>query len=203
MVENAIEIFRSNDGSIELNVQLDQEAVWLTQKQISELFDKNIRTINEHILNVYKEGELEQEPTIRKFQIVQKEGAREVARETNTYNLDVIISVGYRVKSKRGTQFRQWATKTLKEHLVKGYTLNQKRLEKNFDEFEHAVGLIKQTLHTKALGGDESKGLLEVITGYAKTWLLLQRYDEDALDKHGITKNYLFKIFKENQELLR
>ncbi len=117
------------DGSVLLETTVDEETVWLSQRQMSELFGKNIRTINEHVINVYKERELEKDSTIRKFRIVQKEGKREVEREIDLYNLDVIISVGYRVKSKQGTQFRIWATRVLRQHLLRGYTLDQKRLD--------------------------------------------------------------------------
>jgi len=122
-----IVIYKSKDGP-KLEVRLDKETVWLTQKQMALLFDKEISTINEHIKNIYKEGELDEKSTIRKFRIVQNEGGRRVKRDIEFYNLDVIISVGYRVKSLRGTQFRIWATKTLKQHLVKGYIINEKQL---------------------------------------------------------------------------
>ena len=117
------------DGSVVLETAVDEETVWLNQRQMSELFGKNIKTINEHIGNVYKEGELEKHSTVRKFRIVQTEGKREVEREIDFYNLDVIISVGYRVRSKQGTQFRIWATRVLRQHLLRGYTLDQKRLD--------------------------------------------------------------------------
>jgi hypothetical protein len=121
-------IYQSNDGQVELEVHLEEETVWLTQKQMATLFDKDVRTINEHIKNIFSEGELLTESTIRKFRIVQKEGKRNVARILDCYNLDAIISVGYRVKSMRGTQFRIWATSQLKDHLIKGYTVNERRL---------------------------------------------------------------------------
>lgn len=128
-----IEIFRSASGT-EIEVKLDNETVWLSQAQMCGLFDKNKRTISEHINNVFKDGELERDPTIRKFRTVQIEGKREVARSIEYYNLDVIISVGYRVKSKQGTQFRIWATQRLKDYLVQGFTINEKRLEQKQQE---------------------------------------------------------------------
>jgi hypothetical protein len=127
--ETAIAIYESADGSTATEVRLEGETAWLSQKQMSELFDKDIRTINEHILNVFEEGELKREATIRKFRIVRQEGKRQVEREIDHYNLDVIISVGYRVKSKQGTRFRQWANRILKEYLLQGYALNKHRLE--------------------------------------------------------------------------
>ena len=124
-----IVIYKSKEGP-KLKVRLEDETVWLTQKQMALLFEKGVSTINEHIRNIYKEGELKEEWTIRKFRTVQIEGGRTIEREIEYFNLDMIISVGYRVNSKRATQFRIWATKTLKDHLVKGYTINEKRLLK-------------------------------------------------------------------------
>lgn len=124
-----IEIFQSQDGEIEFSVNVFEETVWLTQKQMSLLFDKDLRTINEHIKNCFKEGEISNS-TIRNFRIVQVEGNRNVTRNIEHYNLDVIISVGYRVKSARGTQFRKWATKILKQYLLNGYAINENRIRK-------------------------------------------------------------------------
>jgi hypothetical protein len=122
-------IYQTEDGRTRIQVRLENETVWLTQKLMAELFQKDVRTINEHIRNIYEEGELSPEATIRKFRIVQTEGARQVSRETDFYNLDVIISVGYRVKSHRGTQFRIWATQRLREYIIKGFTLDDERLK--------------------------------------------------------------------------
>ena len=124
---NDIVIYK--DGSVALDVTVEHDTVWLSQKQMSELFAKSVKTINEHIGNIYTEGELDKYTTVRKFRIVQTEGKREVEREIDYYSLDVTISVGYRVKSKQSTQFRIWATSVLKQHLLKGYTLDQKRLD--------------------------------------------------------------------------
>ena len=124
-----ITIYQTRDKKVELAVKLEQETVWLTQKQMAVLFGKDVRTVNEHISNLFKENELAPESTIRNFRIVHPEGARQVARNVVFYNLDVIISVGYRVKSHRGTQFRIWATGVLRKHLVDGYTLNEERLQ--------------------------------------------------------------------------
>jgi len=122
-------IYQTEDGRTRIQVRLEDETVWLTQKLMAELFQKDVRTINEHIRNIYEEGELLPETTIRKFRIVQTEGSRQVSREVDFYNLDVIISVGYRVKSHRGTQFRIWATQRLREYIVKGFTLDDERLK--------------------------------------------------------------------------
>lgn len=126
---SAFILFKTEDESVSVDVLLEDETVWLTQKQMAVLFDKNVMTINEHIKNIYNEGELTENSTIRKFLIVQKEGSREVSREVLSYNLDVIISVGYRVKSLRGTQFRIWATKRLNEYIRKGFTMDDERLK--------------------------------------------------------------------------
>ncbi len=121
--------YQTEDGRTRIQVRLEDETVWLTQKLMAELFQKDVRTINEHIGNIYEEGELSPEATIRKFRIVQTEGSRQVSRDVDFYNLDVIISVGYRVKSHRGTQFRIWATQRLREYIVKGFTLDDDRLK--------------------------------------------------------------------------
>lgn len=139
-----IAIYQSADGSIATEVRLEGDTVWLSQKQMADLFDKDVRTINEHVINAFDEGELAREATIRNFRIVRQEGQRQVEREIEHYNLDVIISVGYRVKSKQGTQFRIWASRVLKDYLVQGYTLNQQRLEaqqEKMDELRQAIAL--------------------------------------------------------------
>src|SRR3989304_50585 len=122
-------IYQTEDGQTKVQVRLQDETVWLSQKLMAYLFQKDVRTINEHIKNIYDEGELMQESTIRNFRIVQTEGNREITRNVDHYNLDVIISVGYRVKSHRGTQFRIWATRRLREYIVKGFTLDDERLK--------------------------------------------------------------------------
>ena len=158
-------IYQTRGGKSFLEVKLEQETVWLTQKQMAELFGKSRVTVTEHIQNVFKEGELEEKTVCREFRHTAEDGK---IYPTQYYNLDVIISVGYRVKSKQGTQFRIWATQVLKDHIIKGYTLNTKRLpETNLKELEQAVALIKGTLGTKQLTNDEATGLLKVITDYA------------------------------------
>ena len=126
--QNQIEIYQANDGTTQIKVQFEQDTVWLTQRQMAELFGKDVRTISEHIQNIYSTEELLASSTLRKFRIVRQEGKRQVNRNIDHYNLDVIISVGYRVNSKQGTQFRIWANRVLKEYLIKGYAINEKRL---------------------------------------------------------------------------
>jgi len=177
----------------EIQVKLEDNTVWLNQQQMANLFQTTVANTNQHIKNVYFEQELEENPTIKKSLIVQKEGSREVKREIDYYNLDVIISVGYRVKSKRGTQFRIWATNRLRDYLVKGYTINEKRL-KDFEnlqvklkDLEGAHKLIQQAIESKRLDGYE-KELLSIITDYANTWFVLNKYDQDDLKIEDVSK---------------
>ena len=187
------EIVIYDDGSVKLETTVEKDTIWLSQKQMGELFEKSTKTINEHIGNIFKEGELEKSSTVRKFRIVQTEGKREVEREIDFYSLDVIISVGYRVKSKRGTQFRIWATKILKEYLLKGYALDQERLKKEkLAELERTIETIKQAVESKALAENEAKGFIEIIGNYAKSWALLQGYDEQTLQEVVATKENRF-----------
>ncbi len=182
---NQIAIYSGSSKIPKLEVKLEKETVWLNQRQMSLLFAKDVKTINEHIKNVYKEGELKEKPTIRKFQIVQNEGGREISRSVDHYSLDVIISVGYRVKSKNGTQFRIWATKVLRDHIINGFTVNRDRLKQlrgeRLDELESAVALIRRTIETRRLTGEQEKGLLRVITDYTNSWVLLTKYDNHQI----------------------
>ena len=172
-------IYKAKDGHIELTVNLFEETVWLTQKQLSDLFDKNVRTISEHINNIFKEGELDENSVIRNFRITAADGK---CYDTKHYNLDVVISVGYRIHSKRGTEFRQWATTVLKEHLIKGYTINEKRLaERGVKELQQSIELLQKTLTRNELVNDIGVETIQLIISYTKTWHLLLAYDEDEL----------------------
>ncbi|MBT5231462.1 MAG: virulence RhuM family protein [Methylococcales bacterium] len=122
-------LFQSNDGKTHIECRFESETLWLSQALISELYQKDVRTINEHLINIFNEGELEQSSTIRKFRMVRQEGSRQVTRAIDHYNLEAILAVGYRVRSKQGTQFRQWATQTLQEYLVKGFVMDDERLK--------------------------------------------------------------------------
>lgn len=175
---NSIEIYQSDDGQLELKVALDHDTVWLAQDQLCELFGRERSVITKHINNVFKEGELERDAVCAKFARTAEDGK---TYQTQHYNLDVIISVGYRVKSARGVQFRQWATRTLKQHLVQGYTLNQRRLQERGIEFEQAVSLLSRTLANQQLVTPEGEAVLSVISDYARSWSLLQGYDEQSL----------------------
>lgn len=175
-------IYQSDDGEIQVTVTLENETLWLPQKKIAELFDVDVRTINDHIQNIYKSSELAENPTIRKNRIVQKEWKREVSREVFFYNLDMIIAVGYRVNSAKATQFRIWATWILKDYLLTWYALNTKRLEETkLDQLEQVVALIKKNIDHAELSHQETTGLLNVITHYTHSWILLQKYDEGSL----------------------
>jgi prophage maintenance system killer protein len=183
-----ITIYHSADGSVATEVRLEGDTVWLSQKQMADLFDKDVRTINEHVINAFEEGELAREATIRNFRIVRQEGQRQVEREIEHYNLDVIISVGYRVKSKQGTQFRIWATRVLKDHLVQGYTLNQQRLEaqqEKMDELRQAIALSARLIHNKNLSPDESRGILTILEKYSHALTVLDDYDHQRLQVTG------------------
>jgi hypothetical protein len=170
-----------DSGAWQVEVRLAGETVWLSQAQMAELFGKDVRTVNEHIVNLYDEAELEQAATIRNFRMVRQEGKRQVQRDIAHYNLDVIISVGYRVKSVQGTRFRQWATRVLREHLTQGYTLNRQRFEQNAAELEAALALVRKAAAGEALTSDQGRGLVDVIARYTQTFLWLQRYDEGLL----------------------
>jgi len=177
--ENQILIYKTEAGQYAVEVLLEGDTVWLTQKQMAELFDKGRTTITEHLQNIFKEGELDEKSVCREFRQTGADGKDYLVKY---YNLDVIISVGYRVKSLRGTQFRIWATHTLKEHLLKGYSINQKRLtETGVRELENALRFIKEASSRRQLTNDEAQGLLDVIANYAKSWLLLKNYDEHNL----------------------
>ncbi len=193
---NSLVMFQTKSGAIELRGDFRTETLWATQAQIAQAFDVDVRTINEHIKNIYKTSELEEKATIRNFRIVQKEGSRQVERNINCYNLDMVLSVGYRVNSKMATAFRQWATKTLREHITKGYTLNKKVILKNYDQFIKNVSDIQALLPAHVTL--DPKMVLELVKEYANTWSKLDAYDRDALAKTGVTKK---KIKFEGLEL--
>jgi len=185
-MENKIEIYQESNNSIGINVKFDDDTVWLTQKQMADLFDKDVRTINEHIQNIYKTDELRKDSTIRKFRIVRLEGERSVIRAVDHFNLDMIISVGYRVNSKRGTQFRQWATQQLKAYLVQGYSINIKRLEQKQQEVEYlrtGIRIVSRAIEEAT--DDENRAVFQL---FANGLSLLDDYDHETLDISGITQ---------------
>ena len=181
MSTQLVQIYQSEDGRVELEIRLEQETLWLTQAQIADLFQVKPQNITQHLKNVFDSGELIEAATCKDFLQVQKEGRRMVERQRKLYNLDAIISVGYRVNSSRATQFRIWATRTLKQHLVDGYTLNQSRLKERGIEFEQVIQLLSNTLANQQLVQPEGSAVLSVIADYARSWSLLQGYDEQSL----------------------
>jgi prophage maintenance system killer protein len=185
MNESQIEIYQIENGSTEIQVKLENETVWLSLNHITELFDRDKSVISRHIKNIYKEGELIYEATVAKNATVQLENGREVECQIDYYNLDVIISVGYRIKSQRGIQFRIWANKILKDYLIKGYSINQQRLAqetKKLKELQQSVKILGNIISQQQLSNDESLGLLKIISDYAYALDILDRYDYQSLE---------------------
>ena len=179
MTDQKIEIYRDNKGESEFKVLLENDTVWLRREQITALFGRDRTVVGRHIANIFKESELEQDAVCAKFAHTAKDGK---TYQVDHYNLDVIISVGYRVKSQQGVHFRQWATRLLKQHLIQGFTLNQQRFNQNSAQLQQAIALIKKAAQSPQLNTDEGRGLVEIISRYTQTFLWLQRYDEGLLD---------------------
>lgn len=184
MENSEIKIYKTQEGATTIEVKLEEETVWLNQNQLEELFETNRTSINRHISNIYKSQELIEEATCAKIAQVQEEGGREVKRSIKYYNLDLIIAVGYRVNSKRGTEFRKWANEILKNYLIRGYVVNQKKLEKQVEqlsELQETVRILSKTVYHKELTTDESKGLLNIIANYSYALDILDQYDYQTL----------------------
>ncbi|MEK6202705.1 MAG: virulence RhuM family protein [Psychrobacter sp.] len=171
-----VEIYESADGKARVDVHFEQETVWLSQAQMTVLFGHDQSVISRHIANAIKDEEIAEKSNMQKMHIANSD------RPVTFYDLDVVISVGYRIKSPQGVQFRRWATQRLREYLVQGYTLNQQRFDKNSTELQQALKLIKKTAQSPELNTDEGRGLVEIISRYTQTFLWLQRYDEGLLD---------------------
>jgi prophage maintenance system killer protein len=183
-VQSHIEIYKSDSSQIDIVVQFDKDTVWLSQKQMAQIFNKDSDTIGLHLKNIFLEEELDEKATTENFSVVQIEGNRKVKRNIKFYNLDAIISVGYRVNSKQGTQFRQWATKRLKDFLVKGFALNEKRLHElnyKYTEIQNAIQLASKAGNIESLSSKEAKGILKVIETYAYALETLDKYDHQKL----------------------
>lgn len=192
--------YKTKDKKISLDVKLEKETVWLNQRQIADLFGTQRPAITKHLRNIFKSKELNEKSARSILEHTAADGKK---YGTKFYNLDAIISIGYRVNSQRATQFRIWATKVLKNYLIKGYALNQKRLkETNLKEFEQAVNLIKKTIEAKKLSTKEVKGLLRVITDYANSWILLQKYDKKQLEVSKTTKTRYQLDYDEAMEMI-
>lgn len=184
--ENKVVIYQSKSGSLELKASMHEETIWLTQQQAAELFDVQKAAISKHIKNIFDSEELDSRATVSKMETVQKEGSRSVKRTIEYYNLDLILSIGYRVNSKKATHFRQWATKTLKEHIQKGYTINRHRIKANYEDFLKDVADVKKLLPTDS--PIDNQQVVELIALFADTWLSLDAYDRDELVVQGATK---------------
>ena len=174
-----IAIYQADNGAVE--VQIGQETIWLTQRHMAEVFGTTPENVLMHLRNIFKEEELAESATAKNFLAVRTEGKRQVQRTLKHYNLDAVISVGYRVNSKKAVAFRQWATTVLRQHLTQGYSLNRQRLEANAQELEAALLLVRKIAQNPELPKEAGRGLLDVVTRYARTFLLLQRYDEGLL----------------------
>ena len=197
MEENKIIIYQTEDGQTQIDVRLENETVWLTQAQMAELFDKDRTVIGRHIRNIYKEEELEQDITCAKFAHMGSEGDQRY--EYTAYNLDVIISVGYRVNSKRGVKFRQWANKVLKQYLIKGYAINERIHKEQIGELRQLVGMLGRTIQNQSLlSNDETNALFEVVTNYTYALDTLDNYDYERLTIDKTTKDEPFHATYEN-----
>ena len=191
-MNNSIEIYRSQDGSVQLNVKLENDTVWLTQSQMAELFGRDRTVITRHINNCYKEGELDKNITCAKFAHVGKD--QDQTYETTMYNLDVIISVGYRVKSIQGTRFRQWANSVLKQYLIKGYAINQQLKLDRYNELKDVVRLMGRAIGMQEkVSTDEYSGLFNVISDYVYALDTLDHYDYQSLSIQQTTKDEPFR----------
>ena len=196
-MNNTIEIYRSQDGSVQLNVKLENETVWLTQSQMAELFGRDRTVITRHINNCYKEGELDKNITCAKFAHMGKD--QDQTYETTMYNLDVIISVGYRVKSIQGTRFRQWANSVLKQYLIKGYVINQQLKLDRYNELKDVVRLMGRAIGMQEkVSTDEYSGLFNVISDYVYALDTLDHYDYQSLSIQQTTKDEPFRATYDN-----
>ena len=196
---NQIIIYQTEDGQTQVDVRLENETVWLTQAQMVELFQTTKQNVSLHVCNVFKEGELEQKSTVKEYLTVQKEGERKVSRKVKYYNLDVIISVGYRVKSKRGTAFRIWANNVLKQYLIKGYAVNERMRKEQIGELRQLVGMLGRTIQNQPLlSNDETNALFEVVTDYTYALDTLDNYDYERLTINKTTTEEPFHATYEN-----
>jgi prophage maintenance system killer protein len=196
--DSHIEIYQTPDGSTELNVRLDGDTVWLSQAQLALLYDTDRTSIGRHIRNIYRSGELDEVTTCAKNAQVQIEGNRRVKRSTLTYNLDMIISVGYRVNSKHATNFRIWANRILKEYLIKGYAINHNARVEQLDELKQTIAIMRNVLAHKSVTKGEAVGLLRVISDYTYGLETLDRYDYQTLEIAKTTTEEPFRATYEN-----
>lgn len=197
MEDSGIKIFQTEDGKTEIQVVVQSETVWLSQRQMAELFEKDTDTIGLHLRNIYKSGELIEKATTEDYSVVQKEGERNITRTLKHYNLDAIISIGYRVNSKRGIQFRIWANQVIKDYLIKGFSLNERRLNSQNEQLKslkESVLILTKIVNQKKLSPDESEGLLKIIMDYAYALDLLDQYDYQTLKISDTSDKELYRI---------
>jgi prophage maintenance system killer protein len=196
-LKNNIVIYQTENGETKIDVKMQNDTVWLTQDSIVKLFESSKANISEHISHIYEEGELEKDSTVRNFRTVRKEGGRNVSRDLEYYNLDLILSVGYRVKSKIATKFRIWATQTLKEYLTKGYVINEQKLkaeQEKVKSLQDAISLLSRSLENKVETLKEAKDVARVLSNFAHGLDLLDNFDHKTLDKTGKTKKEVVMI---------
>jgi len=194
MNKGEIIIYNTSDGQTALDVRLENETVWLTQAQMVDLFGSSKANISEHTKSIFKSNELEKESTVRKFRTVQLEGKRRVSRDIEFFNLDMIIAIGYRINTKRGTQFRIWANSILKDYLIKGYAINQKVKLEQLNDLKKTIKLLSKVIENREeLSADETSGLLRVITDYTYGLDTLDKYDFQKLAVENTTKATAFR----------
>lgn len=184
-------IYTSEDGSISLDTKLENDTIWLTQDMIVTLFNSSKANISEHISHIFQEEELDRESTVRKFRTVRKEGSRNVSRNLEYYNLDMIIAVGYRVNSKIATKFRKWATNTLREYLTKGYVINEKMLkaqQNKIHTLQSTVSLLTRSIQNQISTVDQAQDVANILDNFAKGLDLLDNFDHKTLDTKGVTQ---------------
>ncbi|MBR3236359.1 virulence protein RhuM/Fic/DOC family protein [Candidatus Saccharibacteria bacterium] len=200
-IEKKIEIYKGLEGEVVFDVDVEAETLWATQDQIAQIFGTGLPTINYHLKNIFKTGELDEKRTIRKNRIVRTEGKRQVTREVNMYNLDAIISVGYRVNSKKATNFRIWATNTLKKFVTDGVVVNERRLKvlsdrgeaEKLHDVEEMMDLVRRLTVRNELDAGEANGVLEVISRYAGSFKTLEEYDDGHIDLSFMSKKRRIK----------
>jgi len=185
-VSSGVVIYQAKNGAIELRGDFEHETLWANRMQMANVFGVNPQAISKHVQNIYKEKELDKKATSSKMELVQNESGRIVKRQVDIYNLDMLIAVGYRINSVVGTKFRQWATKTLREHITKGYTINRKQIAKNYDAFMKSVADIQMLLPEHV--ALDPKSILELVKEFSSTWMSLDAYDKESITAIGSTK---------------
>ncbi|PIP74593.1 MAG: death-on-curing protein [Candidatus Levybacteria bacterium CG_4_9_14_3_um_filter_35_16] len=190
--EKQIIVYQTSSGSVEVSLDVKQETILLTQQQVGQLFDVQKAAVSKHVKNIFDTGELSKKSTVSILETVQAEGKRKVSRKVEYYNLDLVLSIGYRVNSTNATRFRQWATKTLREHIVKGYTINRKRISKNYNSFMQAVENVKILLPANTQ--IDNADILELIKTFANTWFSLDAYDKGKFTISKPTKSKILLV---------